>query len=359
MKIGIIHIQSGIYPLASYDFADAIVEGLLKEGIETQVFTQEAETGTNVKLVAEKALKLFRIDKVDAIFTLAESAPVIEELEKMAVWIKKPIFIVSLGARLGVPATPSGFIHFHEMDAWKSAWQVGRAMGKEYQPITYMVALYEAGYQFAYAFSRGVLSVEGTISPAFYVQQKPQEAEEVAKMFAQIEEFEPKAIFLCMSFKESAAVLSAYSESQWAKTPLYVSPFVLNEYANLADVAKIETLYEISAIDYEKMTQHPLETVATNEFSLLGFEAGRIFGQKHKNNENKEIIIDSPRGTITLPEGSFRTNSLQYLYKISVANEKIQRTLVNTFNDSPEADTFLAGQENLVFSQWANPYLFA
>jgi hypothetical protein len=358
LKIGIIHIQSGIYPLASYDFADGIVEGLLKEGIEAQVFAQEAENGTNHKLISEKALKLLRMDKVDAIFTLAENHQIVEALENMAVWTKKPFFIISLGARLGTPSTPSNFIYFHELDGWKSAWAAGNEIQQSYSPVTFMSCLYEAGYQFGYAFSRA-LTDKGKISPAIGVIKKPMEMQEVQEMLTKIAEGTPQAIYLAMSYKEGANVLSAYAESQWAETPLYLSPFVLNEYVNVADVAKIPHLYEVSAIDYNKMQSQPLETVQTNDFSLLGFEAGRILGQKHKNGTAQDIVIESPRGEVTLPANSFRTSSNQYLYKIGVENGEIKRTLVKTISDLPSVNDFLAGQENLVFSQWMNPYMFA
>lgn len=358
LKIGIIHIQSGIYPLASYDFADAIVEGLLKEGIEAQVFAQEAENGTNHKLISEKALKLLRMDKVDAIFTLAENNQTVEALENMAVWTKKPFFIVSLGARLGTPPTPSGFLYFHELDGWKSAWAASMEIQKSYSPVTFISSLYEAGYQFAYPFFRA-LTDNGKTSPAIAIVKKPMEMQEVQEMLTKITEGNPQAIYLAMSYKEGANVLSAYSESQWVETPLYLSPFVLNEHVNVADVAKMPHLYEVSAIDYTKMQSQPLETVQTNEFSLLGFEAGRIFGQKYRNGTTQDIVIESPRGEVTLPANSFRTSSKQYLYKISVENGEIKRTLMETISDLPSANAFLEGQQNLTFSQWMNPYMFA
>lgn len=358
LKIGIIHIQSGIYPLASYDFADGIVEGLLHEGIEAQVFAQEAENGTNPKLVSEKALKLLRIDKVDAIFTLAENHHIVEALEGMAVWTKKPMFIATFGARLGTPPTPSGFLYFHELDAWKSAYAAGNEMQKSYSPITFISSLYEAGYQFTYSFFRAITD-NGKISPAIAVIKKPMEAQEVQDALEKITEGTPQAIYLAMSYKEGAVVLKAYGESKWAETPLFLSPFVLNEYVDIADLAKIPHLYEVSAMDYAKMKEQPLQSVAMNEFSLLGFETGRLLGQKHKNGTTQDIVIDSPRGQFTLPAHSFRTLANQYLYKISVENGEIKRELVKTISDLPTLPAFLEAQENLTFSQWANPYMFA
>ncbi|MFN0200396.1 MAG: hypothetical protein ACKVTZ_02695 [Bacteroidia bacterium] len=359
LKIGIIHIQSGIFPLASYDFADAVVAGLEKEGFTVEIIVQDAEGGTNAKLISEKALKLFRADKVATIFTLAENNSIVEALEALVVWIKKPVFIASFGARLGTPPTPSGYLYFVELDAWKSAWAAGREMSTQYARVAQLSALYEAGYQFAYAFFKGVAAKEGSLSPAIYVIKEPKVASEIEKMFTQIAEGKPEAFYLTMSFKESAAVLSAYSQSEWANTPLFITPFALNEYTDIQSLANIPNLYELSAINEEKMQREPLEGMETTHFSLLGYEAGRIFGRKHQQTSPEDITIDSPRGEITLLKDTFHVVANQYLYKISVENGNIKKTLVKTITDLPDLAGLFAGETQVQFSQWANPYLFA
>lgn len=359
IKIGIIHIQSGIYPLVSYDFADAIVEGLVAEGYTVETASQDAEGGTNEKLVAEKALKLFRVDKVDAIFTLAENSQMVEALEGIAIWVKKPIVIASLGARLGIGATPSGCIYFHEFDAWKSAWFAGQEMAKRYTLTTFLASLYEAGYQFSYGYSRGISTQAGSIAPATYIIKQPNEPAEVSDMLATLDELTPDAIFMAMSYKEGAAVLAAYNQSKWAATPLFLSQFVLNEFVKPEDIANISSLYELSAIDHDKWQQQAFAQIANNEFSLLGYEAGRLIGQKQQQTTPENITIDSPRGEIHLPADRRRTHYTHYLYQISVVEGAIQRTLVQTFSDTNDADSFLDGQGQLTFSQWKNPYMFA
>ena len=299
------------------------------------------------------------MDKVAAIFTLAENNTIVEALEALVVWIKKPVFIVSLGARLGLPPTPSGYIHFIELDAWKSAWAAGREMIAQYPRITQLSGLYEAGYQFTYPLWKGVATKEGSLSPAIYVIKKPMEAEEIKKMFEQVAEGKPEAFYLTMSFKESAAVLSAYSQSQWANTPLFITPFALNEYTDIQSLANIPNLYEISAINEEKLQSAPLEGMETNHFSLLGYEAGRIFGRKQQQTSPEDITIDSPRGEITLLKDTFHIVANQYLYKISVENGNIKKTLVKTITDLPDLAALFAGETEVQFSQWMNPYLFA
>jgi hypothetical protein len=343
--------------MASYDFSDAIGLALSKEGIDAKIFAQDAETGTNASLVAEKALKLFRIDKVDAVFTLAENNSIIEELEKLASLLKKPVYIVSLGARLGYSPTPSGFLHFIELDAWRSAWAAGHEMAKQYQSITHLVALYEAGYQFAYAFSKGVLAVPQRVSPAIFVLKRPKEQADIAEMFKVVEQGTPQAFYLSMSFKESASVLKAYGQSQWANTPLYLGPFALNEHVDAAALENIPNLYEISTIG--ESGAQTLEGIDVNLFSTLGFEAGSFFAKRLKQDLPSDIVVSSPRGEIMLPKNEVRVFAKQFLYKITVENGAIKKELVKTIDALPSLAQLFEGEKEVTFSQWTNPYLFA
>lgn len=368
MKIGILHTQSTLYQLATYDFADSIELAFATHFPDTKVeiLTEDVQQGTDKAIIQEKGLKLLAQHKCKALFTLAENNPNLALFEQITASMPRPIVLSGWGGILGIKQHGTNpYLYQNSLDICESAFLAGQYMASRFQKILVVSSVYEGGYQMTYSFYEGMASVSPK-SPSIYVIPNKQDEAGVQNFVQIYEDNQFDAIFAIMSHRDAEKFAGVYANLLTTKAPIFVTyPFAQKLFAN-PDLPAPQEVYYVSSLNQyiqtaenERFIQQCTEKeINPSEYTLLGYESGQLMANLLNTGKTEDITIDGLRQNLHYKANTQRTQATHILYKSTKQATAYTHEVVHEFPLTNVIDSLVEGAKEKAFSQWLNPYLF-
>lgn len=368
MKIGILHTQSSLYPLATYDFADGVELAFAAHfpDMPIEIITEDVQKGTDTTIIQEKGLKLFAQHKCKAIFTLAENNPNLALLEQITESMPRPIVLSGWGGILGIKQHGTNpYLYQNSLDICESAFLTGQYMASRFQNILVVSSVYEGGYQMTYSFYEGMASVSPK-APSIYVIPDKQDDEGIQNFVQVYEERQFDAIFAIMSHRDAEKFAGIYANLLATKAPIFVTyPFAQKLFTN-PNLPAPQEIYYISSLNQYTQTaenehftkQCQEKEINPSEYTLLGYESGQLAANLLSKGKMENQAIHSLRQNVHYLANTQRTQAAHILYKSTKQATQYVHEVIHEFPLANVIDNLVEGAKEKTFSQWLNPYLF-
>lgn len=367
MKIGLLHIQSNTYPLATYDFAEG-VEIAFRDffpEMPIEIVAEEAKAGTEAELVQEKSLKLLAQHKCKALLSLAENNPSIATFGQVSEMTGKPVIISGWGGILGIPSAGlNKHVYYNGLGLCESSYLAARYMARKHEKIMVITSYYEGGYPITYSFYEGLMEVTDR-EPYIYSIKDTREPDTLPNFLAYFQQVQPDALFVMLSHKDAERFAAFWEQAVPEKVPLFTTyPFAQRMFAK-ADAPYLSELYYLSTFQqfvrdeaYQAFESRCLDKeVSPSEYTLLGYENGQLLGNILAGKREQAIMIQSIReGTCLAPE-QYRLSCKHSLYHSRLKDGVYKHEKIQSFEES-DFDQVVIGAQGKAFTQWLNPYLF-
>jgi len=367
MKIGVLHIQSSLYPLATYDFAEGLEMAFEQHApdMPITIVAEEGQISGSTNSIQEKCLKLFSQHKCKAIATLAENRPNIELFNNLSQMTSKYILFSGWGGILGLQQNSTNpYVYYNNLELCQSTFLTAKYMAKNYEKILVLTTYYEGGYQFMYSFYEGLFTQRENPPQVYGIENFSKDG--VLEAFAEYYRNNPAdAIYVMLSYKDAEIFADFWAKNIREKAVLFTHyPFVQRIFLQ-KERAILSEFYYTSSFHLNTQTAEMADftqkcaarEVEPTEYTLLGYENGQLLARILKGENQQTIHIQSIRQDWNLAENTKRTSSTHILYKSTLANGQYTHEVVEAFPQDNGFEDVIQGAEGKQFSEWLNPYL--
>lgn len=196
LHIGILVPRSASYPMVSQFIVRGIKLAFAKNNIATTFTIEDIGKGGKEDEIMGKANALL-INDVELCFAMV-GHDVVPQLSEVFSQSGAPLFLLDAGARINLVEEykPSKTTFIHSLALWQSMYALGCYTAKKYKTIVSSSSLFEGGFQFLAAMSKGLEDKGGEIV-GYHSTQQFLEDDFKIKLKNTISETQPKAL-LCL-----------------------------------------------------------------------------------------------------------------------------------------------------------------
>jgi ABC-type branched-subunit amino acid transport system substrate-binding protein len=374
LRIGLFLPKSDMFPKLSFEFLNGIKLPFnsLNESQEFPQFIFEGVGNGADKDMLSKIEKMLLQDDVDAIVCFC-SYFFLDQLTTMANTYKKPIFHVTLGARVVKEIHFSPYLIHQSLNLSHSCY-LSALMGVEKfgKKVAMLSSFYDGGYHMAEAFYNGLVEKDGEIVYN-YVSPMDYQAESFENMISGLQTTRPDFAFMIFSYNEAKKIMEVMLKNGLADLPAFVVPLMTDE-SLLTHAMYPNNIFSIASWSFDTNDTNMNGFVANyhsdyeenpNIMGLLGFEVGSMIVQAFQNEGHlpkqigdyfKTVNIKSPRGQINLTSFNEIIASDFKLRKLEPFTDHYQNVVVDVINKYSAA-TLYEKMAEVPDTGWKNPYI--
>lgn len=196
LHIGILIPRSATYPMLSQYLVRGIKLAFATKNINAQFTIEDIGKGSNVEDIIGKANSLL-INDVELCFAMVGSNTM-TQLGDVFSQSGIPLLLLDAGANINYSDDykPTKTTFIHNLGMWQSVYALGEFAAKKFNKVVSTSSLFDAGFQFLGAFSKGLESNGGEIV-GYHSTQQFLEDDFKVKLKNTISEGKPKAL-LCL-----------------------------------------------------------------------------------------------------------------------------------------------------------------
>ncbi len=196
LNIGILVPHSSTYTMLSQYLLRGIKLAFPSKAISVNYNMENVGKGENIKEIVGKANTLLMHD-INVCFAMVGSESW-QELNSLFTQSGVPLFLLDAGAKINLvdDFKPSTTTFIHSLAMWQSMYALGGFAAEKYKKVVSTSSLFDGGYNFLAAFSRGIEEQKGEIT-GFHSTQQFNEEDFKVRLKNTINEGAPKAL-LCL-----------------------------------------------------------------------------------------------------------------------------------------------------------------
>lgn len=361
-KIGVLLPHSNAYPRMSKDF----MNGLQLSSTEKVEFKVAGIGFANDATEIINAIqKLINQEDIDLLTGLVGHNN-LNEILNFVQGMELPFIFADLGAKCPLDIGARKNIWCNSLDLYSATQNLGNYfVQKGIHKIGISTSYYDAGYDFTFAMET-VMQKNPTLQFAGHfitpLQPRENESQLMRQFFDQVH---PDVIFGFHNgvFAQEHALFLEKSELT-KKTPIYVTPFSINENPSSETKNTFDQQFcispwypELDTPENKSFQEAYVEKYnsGANFIALLGFENALLIQDFfNKGLDSNAIASIGPRGSMHIDETYNRTLFNHYLWQFVAKENGYQKILVETFEIK---DQHLENNTQISRSGWENAYL--
>ena len=372
MRIGIFLPQSDMFSKLSLEFMNGI--RLPFKTLETgqpQFLIENIGNGSDIEMI-NKIEKMLLQEEADAIVCFC-SYFLLAQLVKIANTYKKPVFHITLGARVLKEKHYSPYLIHQSLNLSHTAYLSAQIGVEKYGKKAAMLSsFYDGGYHMAEAFYNGILGNVGEI--VFnYVSPMDYQSESFENMVSGLIQSKPDFVFMIFSYNEAQKIMDILLKNGFEDLPKIGIPLMTDESLLTNDVYP-KNIFSIAswAFDSNENNMNHFKSLYQEYYSenpniigLLGFEVGSMVLQcihdegKIPNQIGeyfKNKTIKSPRGHLKLSDFNETITTDFKLRKLEQVNDKYHNSVFEVI-DNYSAHILYEKMTEIPDTGWKNPYI--
>lgn len=375
IRIGLFLPQSDMFHNLSLDFMNGLklsLNPMKSKHVNLKYVVEKIGNGSDIEVI-NKIEKMLLQDEADMIVCFC-SYFLLEKLVSIADSFKKPIFHMTLGARVLKNIHLSPFLIHHSLNLTQTSFLSSKYCVKKFgKRVAMLSSFYDGGYHMADAFYNGVLSLNAEIVYN-YVSPMDYQAESFESMIEGLKKSNPDFVIMIFSFNESKKIMKLLNENGLSNIYALCIPLMTDESLLTLDTYPHNVLSMASwnfssdnnncmknfILSYER-SYHNLPNI----ISLLGYELGQIVNQiiSEKEQMTSQVATFFGDKTISSPRGVIKFNAFNETIPVSFNLRKLER-ISNKFQnitieeiDSNESNNIYEIMANFPDTGWKNPYI--
>jgi branched-chain amino acid transport system substrate-binding protein len=372
MKIGLFLPQSDMFSKLSLEFMNGI--RLPFKTLETgqpQFLIENIGNGSEIDMI-KKIEKMLLQDEADAIVCFCGYF-LLDQLVKIGNTYKKPIFHITLGARVLKQKHYSPYLIHQSLNLSHTAYLSAQIGVEKYGKKAAMLSsFYDGGYHMAEAFYNGILDNGGEI--VFnYVSPMDYQSESFENMISGLIQSKPDFVFMIFSFNEAKKIMDILLKNGFEDLPKIGIPLMTDE-SMLTNDAYPNNFFSIASCAFDsnendmnhfKSLYQEYYSESPNIIGLLGFEVGTMVLQCIQDEGKipnqigdffKNKTIKSPRGHLNLTSFNETITTEFKLRKLEPVNGKFHNSVIEKIENYSATQLYKKMAE-VPDTGWKNPYI--